>query len=511
MSVTRDYSIQNIENKDTFASAPTDYSGYSSGAVQGANALLGGAISRTSTSGGRVATVKAGEDIRPALESLRSAGGGTLLLLAGTHRPTYDIVGIDGINIIGEGIDQTIIDFGGATWSIKYGVGALPIQKNFKISNLTVKNSNDSDGAIYLNYVSNFTLDTVKVSDCSGDGMKIDNGKKFSILNCIFEANGSDGLVIGETVNSTEYFVIQNCLFHNNTLSGFKTQITNVSNGTLIGCQATHNYYGYYLGTGDSFILNGCQSVYNTVGFFISSTSTTLVGCIADESTTGFDINNKCSLVGCHASHSSALDFDFSALTSASAGEATLVGCNFNENGATQPESDVILKDLFVQAIGNSMQSTVTSRKILKMTNNSGSSISSGQVVVMSATSSGYEIQRTTTVGDDKVLGMALQTIPNTSTGQILAEGKTSLLKVNGTTDIAIGDFLSTYSVAGIAAKANDGDMAFAIALEAYTANDSNGVIDALIISPRKVGASGGGGGGGLTALQVESLISIQM
>jgi len=70
---------------------------------------------------------------------------------------------------------------------------------------------------------------------------------------------------------------------------------------------------------------------------------------------------------------------------------------------------------------------------------------------------------------------------------RVLQLGKTNLMKVNGTTDIAVGDFLCTFTTAGISAKAAPGDMAFAIALEAYTANDSSGVIDALLISPRKI------------------------
>ncbi|MDD5065227.1 MAG: hypothetical protein PHQ35_10785 [Phycisphaerae bacterium] len=64
--------------------------------------------------------------------------------------------------------------------------------------------------------------------------------------------------------------------------------------------------------------------------------------------------------------------------------------------------------------------------------------------------------------------------------------GKTTLLKVDGTTDIAIGDFIGTFTTAGIGMKCSAGDMAIAIALEAYTTDDSAGVIDALLITPRK-------------------------
>lgn len=100
----------------------------------------------------------------------------------------------------------------------------------------------------------------------------------------------------------------------------------------------------------------------------------------------------------------------------------------------------------------------------------------------------GAEVTTTTTVGDDKVAGVvASSSIADEASGTVITEGKVTTLKVNGTTNISIGDYLGTYSVAGIAAKAAAGDMAFAIALEGYTADDSSGVIDALLVKPRKL------------------------
>ncbi len=46
---------------------------------------------------------------------------------------------------------------------------------------------------------------------------------------------------------------------------------------------------------------------------------------------------------------------------------------------------------------------------------------------------------------------------------------------------------MGTFTAAGISMKAAAGDMAFAIALEVYAGADSLGVIDALLITPRKV------------------------
>ncbi len=84
-------------------------------------------------------------------------------------------------------------------------------------------------------------------------------------------------------------------------------------------------------------------------------------------------------------------------------------------------------------------------------------------------------------------MGMVLETIADDAYGRVLTLGKTALLKADGTDDIAIGDLLSTFTTAKIAQKAAQGEVAFAIALEAYATNDSSGVIDAVLITPRQV------------------------
>ncbi len=77
--------------------------------------------------------------------------------------------------------------------------------------------------------------------------------------------------------------------------------------------------------------------------------------------------------------------------------------------------------------------------------------------------------------------------IANNTVGRIQTLGHTTVLKVDGTADIAIGDFIATFTTAKIGQKATAGDMAIAIAREAYTTDDSAGVIDAILITPRKL------------------------
>uniref|UniRef100_A0A6M3J237 Uncharacterized protein n=1 Tax=viral metagenome TaxID=1070528 RepID=A0A6M3J237_9ZZZZ len=117
--------------------------------------------------------------------------------------------------------------------------------------------------------------------------------------------------------------------------------------------------------------------------------------------------------------------------------------------------------------------------------NSSGGDLVAGDVVVLDTTNSTATltaVTTTTTQDDLTVFGMLLEAISSANYGRCLVKGLTNLLKVDGTTDIAVGNHISTFTTAGIAAKAtaNKGG-AFAIALEAYATNDSSGVIDAYL------------------------------
>lgn len=123
-----------------------------------------------------------------------------------------------------------------------------------------------------------------------------------------------------------------------------------------------------------------------------------------------------------------------------------------------------------------------------RMKNTSGGTLTEGQIVVLKNVAGLDEVTTTTTAGDNKVFGIVIKaSISNNAIGNIKTEGRTTKLKVDGTTDIAIGDYISAFTTAGIGQKASSGDTAIAIALEAYTTDDSNGVIDAKIISPLKI------------------------
>ena len=152
----------------------------------------------------------------------------------------------------------------------------------------------------------------------------------------------------------------------------------------------------------------------------------------------------------------------------------------YNDNEIIQSQNNMV-ED------GTYTNSPVDNIKIMTMRNSSGGTINAGDVVVWDPATGEDRVTTTTTGGNQKVIGMAAESISNGQNGWIKTEGKTKLLKVNGTADIAVGDFISTYTTAGIGKKATSGETAFAIALEAYTTDDNNGVIDALLIPPRTV------------------------
>ena len=139
-----------------------------------------------------------------------------------------------------------------------------------------------------------------------------------------------------------------------------------------------------------------------------------------------------------------------------------------------------------------------TPREVVRMKNTSGAGVVAGDLCVLKAVAAGDEVTTTTTGGDNQLLRgggfMALETIANTASGRFLRLGFTNALKVDGTTDIAIGDRLTSFTAAGITKKAAVGDPYFATALEAYATNDSLGVIDAILTSPGAEDPSAGGG-----------------
>src|SRR3990167_6038407 len=367
--------------------------------------------------------VPPGGDIQKAIDELNAIGAGTILLQRGTHTLTQTLTGYSKISIIGEGRDQTIIECGGNAYGITYAGVSATIKNNFVLSDFTLQNSNNAAG-IDIDYCDFWKIENVRVTSCDQDGINIDHARNWNLYNCRSDNNTSDGIIIyGDDTRVTNVFSLINIECDSNGTFGLET-LFNGNNGVQ---------YGSYI---------NCAAHDNSSSGIVSSGSI-------------YTDNVRSSYISC-------LSFDNSG------------------NGFNAGTLDVI--------VGSNIGFTTrSSQKHFWMKNTSGSTINMGNVVVSKAAAAGDEITTTTTQGDDKVFGIAMSSFPSGGYEQILTEGFTTRLTVDGTTDIAIGDLLGTFTTAGIAMKAAAGDMCFAIALEAYTTNDSLGVIDSLIISPRLI------------------------
>jgi len=242
---------------------------------------------------------------------------------------------------------------------------------------------------------------------------------------------------------------------------------TTITGNSIYMAGSTGTTYGIYLDNGYQTVsgnnIIGAANT-NSVAIFVNSScdANNISGNYIKDWYDGIKINAS----SCDDNVISNNNFD-GTITNAAISDA---GTNTRMRGNTGVKVNALLESDFRQ-----------------MKNTSGGSLAAGDLVVWKAVAAGNEVTTTTTLGDDKVYGMAVATITNNSLGYIQTLGKTTLLKVDGTTDIAVGDPLTAFTTAGIACKASAGDMVFAYALEAYTANDSAGVIDALLITPRLI------------------------
>lgn len=445
-------------------------------------------------------------EYQKALDALNTIGGGTLIFKTGTHiLNNITLESYSNVNLIGEGVGSTILDFGLTSGGINFKGIVGSIKRRARISNFKLINSNNAAG-LDIDYVVFFTIDNVEVETCNFIGIRIQHSQDFLIDNVTSDSNGTVGFqVLGDATNSfpTRRFSFRNCLSTGNDGGAGGFEFNNsvgsgLSSFTLIGCRSDFN-------VGDGFDFTNSAANYLFEG--------TIIGCLAVSNTVnGFDVNSSASglrLIGNYATSNNGDGFEVDSLdstlignysTSAVTGAVsydinvtttnvrnTLIG-NTADSGATlDPSTEFSLDQGIATAFLNVGQGTRNIRDIVRMKNTSGGQLVLGDVVTRKAVATGDEVTTTTTGGDDLVFGVALATIENNEWGSFQVLGLNTSVKVNGTTDIAIGDFLSTFTTAKIAKKASAGDAVFAIALEAYATDDSLGVIDAMLIPIRLI------------------------
>jgi len=446
-------------------------------------------IARSNTQmGPRTVIVQPGDDIQVAIDSLNNSGGGTVFLKAGTHTLTRTLTGYSNVSIAGEGLDQSIIECGGNAYGLSY-VGTLSaLLTIFSLKDFTLQNSNNTAG-IDIQYADSWNIDAIKVTSCDQKGIRIQDAKNFLLIDVVTTSNTGNGIEIAASNNrATEQFSLINCQSNSNAINGYaiNPNTNDMFYGRFISCQAASN-------TSDGFDFSGSGA---------SALDITLAGCVSNANGgIGYDVDSSCqrvSFVGCYADVNTGDGFEISAVNCRVVGcfssdpvdlqnDTVFIGNSVAGGSSTDPIGQIITAEGSTQSFLNQNEGTRTTRRYIIMKNTVGTTIAAGSPVILNSVATGDEVVTTTTGGDDKVFGMADEAISNNAWGRILIEGYTTRLRANGTTDIAIGDLLTTDTNAGIAKKGGVGDMIFGMALEAYSTDDTSGVLNALIFSPRLI------------------------
>lgn len=127
MTVPREYAFDTAAKTDQFA-------GEAIAMVSGGNALLQGALTRTSTVGGNTVVVGPGENIQVAVQNVASAGGGKVILMPGNYVLASNLWIPSNVTVEGTARDSVIIDCNGSfgvkmNGSLTEAVGTVAVTK----------------------------------------------------------------------------------------------------------------------------------------------------------------------------------------------------------------------------------------------------------------------------------------------------------------------------------------------------------------------------------------------
>lgn len=466
------------------------------------------------TAGRLYATVvdAAGNGDYTSLNAAITAGKKNIFIRNGTYTLSSSLNISSNTTIIGESTDGVIIDIDSNNYffnilgsSSTYSVGTISINNSTTAltgigtswdGNVTADHYVDINGVLYeiasVNTDTSITLvDTYRGNTMTSidyfafipkiniqiSNLTIINGGNISVMfigqcddiyihNIVFGGGNGLGVTIGSAT-----IPVYGVTFENNIISNF-------TQGMLAGGSASNsnilNNYIYNCGV-NGMTLGTEAKAFNIINNLIVNCEIGIgFGPSVISSLISNNIITNCNVYGINISETTAID-------------NLIIGNIIKNNGDDAPDN-IYIGSNDLNIIKNNTGVTVNEEQDYKtMKNTDGDAMAVGDLVILKSVANGNEVIHTTAQGDDNVYGMALETIANNAWGKIMILGKTINLKVDGTDDIAIGDFIGTFTTEGIGAKAGAGDMAIAKALEGYTFNDSSGVINALLITPRKI------------------------
>lgn len=255
--------------------------------------------------------------IQAALDAVYTAGGGTVLIKAGTYIVDTELEYRDNTRIIGEGRGATIIklvdssSIGTAAWGIiapwGYGSGNphapvgdnVPLASHVTIAHLSVDGNVANNGSafyecIVMMQVKDGTIYDCETHDAREVGINTDANNYYyagdpeywsvRVENCY----SHDNLAEGYQVSSGSF---ANCVAYNNSGSGFNFvsngRLGNYSGATCTGCIAYNNgssgFVKEYQSGANEFPITftGCVSINNGYGFRLGLTHGTFCGNIA--------------------------------------------------------------------------------------------------------------------------------------------------------------------------------------------------------------------------------------
>lgn len=457
-------------------------------------------------------------EINTAITACSAAGGGTVKLMGGTFNTSATAISMaTGVSLVGQG-NLTILKRTANSQSIIINGAAT---NNIRIADMTIDgNTGSGTYAIDLSLAlsTNVTISNVScVAIGAGMNLKVQLSK---VSNCYFSESTAGGSAVAFASGSIY-----------NTISGNVFTSTNISNSTFFnigsGCSRSKFIGNTANGTNSTssyFVVENSGSPLDNsyIGNHVNKFSTafsamvgaTIVGnTITATIGTGIALTDSCVVEGNifdgFPGSTIAISVQNSGVENVISGNSFTKGnfgstCTYFVNLGTLATRNTIIgnscpSDKYSSGFinlntgfgnickDNIGQQAIDDISIITMVNTSGSTINAGNLVTRKAAAAGNEVTTSTTGGDNTVFGMAVESIANNASGKIQVSGKTVLMTVNGTAAIAIGDFITQYTAAGIGAKAVATNTAIAVALEAYSTADSNGVIDAILITPRLI------------------------
>ena len=189
-------------------------------------------------------------DIQNAIDYVKNKGSGTVFIKDGIHTLSADLILKSNVKLLGESRNSTILDFDGGDFLVK------STQNNFFIENLSIINSTDANGALYLASISAIRMTGVTIAG-STRGLNLTGCSDVLLLDIAIEDCGSDGLKLISTV---DYAMIHFSRFTGNGGWGVRINNANCNNNTITNCAFSGNSAGAINDSGTDTITDNNQT-----------------------------------------------------------------------------------------------------------------------------------------------------------------------------------------------------------------------------------------------------------